>query len=293
MAGTGNLEIMRIVRHLRRRVGVNSSAIVTYGSHLAIHMALGLLFLGGGRYTLSNSPSSVAALVCAFYPKFPTHSNDNRYHLQAFRHLYVLAVEPRLLIPKDVAMDQICYANIRVIQLDGITIEMKAPCLLPDLNNIYQVKVEDTRYWPVTFQKGKNFDKLSCVYNYYTNLILQSKSRRFFFFFRKLLNTGFIAVQPRAGCVSYIEDKYGFRSDLANSIKESQTMPWDPQSKDIVSFTADNTIRYFCEQYLDKLTGCNESEEKLRQIMTTITYDCVVKDKLFLLPILCDLFKVN
>lgn len=161
MAGTGNLEIMRFVRHLRRRVGVNSSAIVTYGSHLAIHMALGLLYLGGGRYTLSNSPSSVAALVCAFYPKFPTHSNDNRYHLQAFRHLYVLAVEPRLLIPKDVALDQMCYANIKVTQLDGQMIEMKAPCLLPDLNTIYEVKVHDPRYWPVTFQKGKNFDKLT------------------------------------------------------------------------------------------------------------------------------------
>lgn len=78
MAGTGNLELMRLVRHLRRRVGIPNSAIVTYGSHLAIHMALGLLFLGGGRYTLSNSPSNVAALICAFYPKFPTHSNDNR-----------------------------------------------------------------------------------------------------------------------------------------------------------------------------------------------------------------------
>lgn len=79
MAGTGNIEIMRLVRHLRRRVGAASSAVVTYGSHLMIHMALGLLFLGGGRYTLSNSPASVAALICAFYPKFPTHSNDNRY----------------------------------------------------------------------------------------------------------------------------------------------------------------------------------------------------------------------
>lgn len=78
MAGTGNLEVMRLVRHLRRRVGVNSSSVVTYGSHLMTHMALGLLFLGGGRYTLSNSPSAIAALIAAFYPKFPTHSNDNR-----------------------------------------------------------------------------------------------------------------------------------------------------------------------------------------------------------------------
>lgn len=74
MVGTGNLEIMRIVRHLRHHVGPASSAVVTYGSH----MALGLLFLGGGRYSLSNSPAGVAALICAFYPKFPTHSSDNR-----------------------------------------------------------------------------------------------------------------------------------------------------------------------------------------------------------------------
>lgn len=78
MAGTGNLDVMKLIRHLRKRVGVSSSSIVTYGSHLAIHMALGLLFLGGGKFTLSNSPPSVAALICAFYPKFPTHSNDNR-----------------------------------------------------------------------------------------------------------------------------------------------------------------------------------------------------------------------
>ena len=67
---------------------------------MALHMSLGLLFLGGGRYTLNTRPESVAAMVAAFFPKFPTHSNDNRYHLQALRHLYVLATEPRLLIPR-------------------------------------------------------------------------------------------------------------------------------------------------------------------------------------------------
>lgn len=108
-----------------------------------------------------------------------------------------------------------------------------------------------------------------------------------------MLNSGCIAVQPRAGCVSYAEDKYGLRSDLANSIKELQAMPWDPHSEDIVLFTADYTIRYFCEQYLDSLKNCGVSEEKLRQILTAVTYDCVVKDKLFLLPILVDLFKVS
>lgn len=86
--------------------------------------------------------------------------NCFRYHLQAFRHLYVLAVEPRLLIPKDVALDQMCYANVKIIKLDRSVIEMKAPGLLPDLNDVLEVAVQDERYWPVVFQRDKNFDKL-------------------------------------------------------------------------------------------------------------------------------------
>lgn len=160
MAGSGNLEIMRLIRHLRRRVGVSSTSIVTYGSHLAIHMALGLLFLGGGRYTLSNHPKSVAALICAFYPKFPTHSNDNRYHLQAFRHLYVLAVEMRLIIPKDVYLDKCCYVNLRLVYLNGDELKMKVPGLLPDLELLDKVMVDDERYWQVVFERGQNWDIL-------------------------------------------------------------------------------------------------------------------------------------
>ena len=51
---------------------------VLYGSHMAVSMAMGLLFLGGGRYSLSTTPQAVAAMVTAFFPKFPIHSNDNR-----------------------------------------------------------------------------------------------------------------------------------------------------------------------------------------------------------------------
>ena len=69
-----------MVRYLRSRV--HTSTIVTYGSHMAVHMAVGLLFLGGGKFGLASTPSAVAAMIIAFFPKFPTHSNDNRYHLQ-------------------------------------------------------------------------------------------------------------------------------------------------------------------------------------------------------------------
>lgn len=78
MVGTGDLDVLRLCRHLGSRVGQATNSVVTYGSHLAVHMALGLLFLGGGCLSFSNSPQAVAALICAFFPRFPTHSNDNR-----------------------------------------------------------------------------------------------------------------------------------------------------------------------------------------------------------------------
>ena len=46
MSGSGDLEVLRVIRRLHVRVGHSE---VTYGSHLATHMALGLLFLGSGR----------------------------------------------------------------------------------------------------------------------------------------------------------------------------------------------------------------------------------------------------
>ena len=67
----------------------------------------GFLYLGGGRLTLGTSPEAIAGLICACYPKFPTHSNDNRYHLQALRHLHVLATEPRLLVPTELPNMQV------------------------------------------------------------------------------------------------------------------------------------------------------------------------------------------
>jgi len=91
MAGTGDLRALRTLRVLRRRADVE----VTFGYHMAIAIAIGLLFLGGGRLTLGTSKPAIAALVAALFPRFPLIPTDNRYHLQAFRHLYVLAAEVR------------------------------------------------------------------------------------------------------------------------------------------------------------------------------------------------------
>ena len=46
MSGSGDLEVLKLIRRLHVRIGHSE---VCYGNHMAVHMALGLLFLGGGR----------------------------------------------------------------------------------------------------------------------------------------------------------------------------------------------------------------------------------------------------
>ena len=45
MAGSGNINLLRAARQLRKRC----TGDVSYGDHMAIHMAIGFLFLGGGK----------------------------------------------------------------------------------------------------------------------------------------------------------------------------------------------------------------------------------------------------
>nr|XP_022911717.1 anaphase-promoting complex subunit 1 [Onthophagus taurus] len=265
MAGTGNIEIMRIIRHLRRRVGTAASAVVTYGSHLATHMALGLLFLGGGRYTLCNNPASVAALIIAFYPKFPMHSNDNRYHLQAFRHLYVLAIEPRLLVTKDVMKGKMCYANLSLIKLNGETIQLKAPALLPELNSLFKVCVDDERYLPVVFERGRNWDKLESILSTYKG----------------------VCIMQRAGCGGFSEE-----DNENNRLELTEKSPWLPSKESILTFSPDCTVWSFCNYFLSERKDLSEKEHVLKQQILRGSYESVIGDKLNVLPIFLNLLKV-
>lgn len=155
-AGSGDLNVLRRCRMLRSRLGSGYSH-VTFGSHMAIHMAIGFQFLGAGRLTLSRTPEAIAALLCALFPKFPIHSNDNRYHLQALRHLYVLAVEPRIILPRDIDTGRLCLCNVTYTMLDGKSITKMAPCMLPELNELAEVRFEDPNYWLIKFSKGINW----------------------------------------------------------------------------------------------------------------------------------------
>lgn len=145
MAGTGDIVIFRRLRKLHGR----TEADVPYGSHLAAHIAIGVVFLGNGSYTFGTQNIAVASLLCAFYPLFPTTPLDNKCHLQAFRYFWVLAVENRCIVPRDVETFRPTQIPITISLKNGQEVNRIAPCLLPDLSSIATVTTTSPAHWTV------------------------------------------------------------------------------------------------------------------------------------------------
>ena len=101
----------------------------------------GLLFLGGGNFSLRRDPLSAACLLLSFCPRYPARTVDHQYHLQPLRHLYVLAAEPRALHTIDVDSGRTVSVDVEVERVDGSISRMKAPGLLPELATIRRISV--------------------------------------------------------------------------------------------------------------------------------------------------------
>ncbi|KAA1069674.1 Anaphase-promoting complex subunit 1 [Puccinia graminis f. sp. tritici] len=215
MAGTGELEILK---RLRLAHG-NTTETTGYGTHVVTHLALGLLFLGGGRYTFNTSDRAVACLLCALYPIFPSRTDDHVHHLQALRHLWVLAAEPRCLVARDVdRKGELIFLPVKLKmqerpsgshtpsssvdrepQMDvepPIPVREKlksklltAPTLVPEMEVIQSVKVESPRYWPFVLDLATN--------SYHRNYFSKSLS---------------LWVKRKVGHLSYSQDPKGAKS---------------------------------------------------------------------------------
>ena len=142
MAGSGDVLIFRRLRSLHGR----TDASTPYGSHVAAHLAIGILFIGGGTHTLGTSDLAVASLLCAFYPLFPNTVLDNKVHLQAFRHFWVLAAEARCLIVHDVEARRAVNLPVTIKLRSGQSIESIAPCLVPELDEIAVINSASPEY---------------------------------------------------------------------------------------------------------------------------------------------------
>uniref|UniRef100_A0A6Q2ZHK9 Anaphase-promoting complex subunit 1 n=1 Tax=Esox lucius TaxID=8010 RepID=A0A6Q2ZHK9_ESOLU len=262
MAGSGNLKVLQLCRFLHKR----TSGEMNYGFHMAHHMALGLLFLGGGRYTLSTTNSAIAALLCALYPHFPAHSTDNRYHLQALRHLGVLAAEPRLLVPVDVDTLKPCYALLDITYketqwYEETTVELMAPTMLPELQLLKKIKVKGPRYWELSIDLSKGTQHLQSI----------------------LSKDGVLYVKLRAGQLPYKDDPRGWKSLLAPNVnnRNSEVRTFKPEA--ISTFTSDAALVSFAE-YFCKASESMKHKQDTLAVFSTILYECVTQENPEMLP---------
>ncbi|KAF0515978.1 putative Anaphase-promoting complex subunit 1 [Gigaspora margarita] len=298
-AGSGNLEVLRRIRKLHRQeVDTSNSSTIShsYGTHMVTSMSLGFLFLGGGNFTLSTSNKAIAGLVCALFPRYPIEPYDNRAHLQAFRHLWVLAVEPRCLVLRDIETREAChvpvklvfkdyYNAVKVIRDDGrkeILVDSKskvivAPCLLPESNFIQTIEIDSPRYWPIRLEFGKNLE-----------------------FDRKFWKDPTIYTKRKIGHLTYTEDPQGLRDLLTRIFPDGKSLvgtrnqaTFRRQNLDFIRiFSSDPQVqaftRYLCEDF-----NTNDDGQALSAFCTGILSECLNEDKVEAIQIYQKLYQIQ
>ncbi|GBP50317.1 Anaphase-promoting complex subunit 1 [Eumeta japonica] len=271
MAGRGDVPVMRLVRRLRARLPHTPAPHhpLTHGGQMAVHCALGLLFLGNGRCTLGTSRTAIAALLTAFFPKFPTHSEDNRYHLQALRHIYVLATEPRLLLLREIHTGRLCAAKLQLVELDGAVREARAPCLLPELSRLREVRLQDSRYWSLVFKRGSNWHLLR-------SFLEQSRC---------------VDVKQRVGCLSHADDPDGLVSLRRQTLTVHTVGVWAAAARDFHLLAVDPLARRIARHYL-YTTVPDLRERRLADRLAALTYECLATEAPAVLPATLTFIKI-
>uniref|UniRef100_A0A8C6KYU9 Anaphase promoting complex subunit 1 n=1 Tax=Nothobranchius furzeri TaxID=105023 RepID=A0A8C6KYU9_NOTFU len=257
------LEVVLLQRSPCR--GVMSSSSFLFSLSLCFLFLMMFIFLPI-RYTISTSNSAIAALLCALYPHFPAHSTDNRYHLQALRHLVVLAAEPRLLVPVDVDSLKPCYALLEVSYKETkwyneTTVELMAPTLLPELHLLKQVKVKGPRYWELTLDLSKETHHLKSI----------------------LSQDGVLYVKLRAGQLPYKDDPQGWKSLLTTAVnhRSSGVTAFKPET--ISTFTSNPALISFADFFCKTSEGMKHVSLDTH-MFSAMLYECVTQECPEMLP---------
>jgi len=160
MAGSGDVDCFRTLRVLRKHLEKD----MNYGHNMAINMCLGFLFLGSGAYTFGQSKTAIAALLCSIYPHFPSTPSDNKYHLQAMRHLYVLALQTRLLQVKDVETGESVQVPLKVSYhpSTGLPSEtVTTPAIVNQIDKVTTISLKDPRFYEAEIH---NLTQATCIF---------------------------------------------------------------------------------------------------------------------------------
>ncbi|KAL6308208.1 hypothetical protein BKA93DRAFT_725930 [Sparassis latifolia] len=268
MAGTGEINCLR---RLRYAYGMYNHPI-RYGTYVTTHMSLGLLFLGGGRFTLGTSDAAIACMIAAFFPRYAAISSDNKSYLQALRHLWVLAVEPRCLIARDVDTKEVVYLPVKIKVKEGKdvgTTQLISPTLIPDLDKLLSIRVDTPRYWP-----------------FYLDIANYPRHKD------SLLRSQTLFVKRRTAFLSYMEDPKGSRSLFVRSgsstgdaatldfpqLTELKTHPASDLHQFISSFSNDALFLAFADRFC-RDDGETTQERLLHSYCHASLLDSILQDK--------------
>ena len=251
LAGTGNLDALRLFKILRWPCTDD----ISYGSHQAYGTAIGLLFLGGGSCTLGRDPKDIAALIMAFYPRFPLSTSDNQYHLQALRNLYALAVKKRELMAIDVDTGKCVFAPIEVHftneSLDPL--HLTAPCLLVNTDEVpCELRVVSKQHYPLTVTLDDNFG-----------------NKTFY-------------VKRRSAHM------YGDRPHFHTSLTQTGNCQGRESLESIASFTDDQRVLAFAKHFCDVFhpqTRKHHPGQSMAQFCSRILHECFLRDSQQAIPL--------
>ncbi|KAL8463255.1 hypothetical protein ACS0TY_034046 [Phlomoides rotata] len=288
MAGSGHLQTFRFLKFLRNRNSTDGHS--SFGTQMAVSLAIGFLFLGGGMWTFSTSNSSIAALLITLYPRLPTGPNDNRCHLQAFRHLYVLATEARWIQTVDVDTGLPVYVPLEItIKETELYAETNfcevTPCSLPERATLKAVRVCGPRYWPQVIKLCPE-DK-----PWWSS---GDKSHPF--------NSGVLYVKRKVGACSYVDDPIGSQSLLSRAMHKMSalTQPKScasttdstgaiPVDHLVSTFSSDPSLIAFAQLFCGS-SSSSRSELDFHEFCLQVLFECVSKDRPALLQVYLSLY---
>jgi anaphase-promoting complex subunit 1 len=266
LAGTGDLDSFRLFRALRW----SCDDSVSYGTHMIYGAAIGLLFLGGGKRTLGSNPEDVAMLIAAFFPHYPILSSDNQYHLQALRHMYVLAAHDRILESVDVdSREKVCIPIELAFPDTPECMQSSTPFLVANNSNFVELRTKTDRYYPIVL-KTSDWSSRGIMSN--------------------------IFVKRKPGHLGYLQDPNALR---ALSIQAGSTNS-ESVLKSIKMMSDDSVLasfaKYFCKANKNKGSYppelLPEANSDFLRYCNLIANDCMQEEKSEMLPLYLTLYRL-
>ena len=287
MAGTGDLDTLRLLLSTRQRVEERSA----FSREQSWAMCLGLLFLGGGEWSVKCGKAAIGPLLLSLFPTFPSGGvwNDNRLYLQPLRHMYALSAECRAMKAIDVDGGGECYCQLEVnMKEDGRLLRLITPCLLPEVSGIECVRLVDERYWPITvsFASSANTAKGTIASDVF---ILPARTCSPYLLHVKRHSSRILRsldVPSFIGTLDRIETQ---RQQHLNTSAVYQPAYMPPTVVSVSSGDDTRLVAAVCDSD-DVSCAYNwlvaEAEEQEREQLISLLLECVRDDKMHILPLL-------